>query len=105
MRTTSQILSEISRFEPADGMWLPLDQLLDELWAAGAITPEHIPVLLGVFERFPTEDGAGVLWSIVHGIESLPLDYEPALRESYRRVPSEMAEIMLVRLENAAEPR
>jgi hypothetical protein len=86
-------------------MWLPLDQLLDELWSAGLVTPEQLPVLLGVFEQFPTEDGAGVLWSIVHGIESLPFDYEPALRESYRRVPSEMAEIMLVRLENAGKPR
>lgn len=71
----------------------------------GPITPEHLPVIFGVFERFPAEDGAGVLWSIVHGIESLPLDYEPALRESYRRMPSEMAEIMVVRLENAAKPR
>jgi hypothetical protein len=84
-------------------MWLPLDHLLEELWGAGPITPQHLAVLFGVFERFPTEDGAGVLWSIVHGVESLPLDYEPSLRESWRRVPSQMAEIMLVRLENAGK--
>ena len=103
MRQPSQILLDIARFQPSDGLWLPLDHLLDELWSVGTPPLESIPVLFGVFERFPHEDGAGVLWSIVHGVESLPYDYEDLLRESHRRVPSEMAEVMLIRLANAAK--
>jgi hypothetical protein len=63
-----------------------------------------LPVLFGVFERFPDTDGAGVLWSIVHGVESLGCDYEQPLRESLGRSGSEMAEIMLDRLERSRAP-
>lgn len=94
------VLGEIAAFAPVDGSWLPLDSLLSELWSIGA-TAECIPVLLGVFERFPDEDGSGVLWSIVHGIEALEIDYGSALRESVSRKPSLMGGIMLGRLERA----
>jgi hypothetical protein len=55
-----------------------------------------------VFERFPDEDGAGVFWSIVHGIESLDVDYEQTLRASLARRPSRMGQIMLRRLDRAS---
>jgi hypothetical protein len=102
MRSTAEILEAIGRFEPVDGYWLPLDALLDELWVAGP-TEAALPVLFGVFERFPDDDGAGVLWSIVHGVEHLPFEYEPLLRQSYGRTPSFMAEVMLQRIANAAQ--
>lgn len=102
MRQFSEILQEIERFRPIDGIWLPLDRLLDELWSDGIPPLESLPVLFGVFERFRDDDGGGVLWSIVHGIESLPYDYTVLLRESHDRVPSEMARIMLIRLANTA---
>jgi hypothetical protein len=98
MRSHSEILKDIAAFEPADGIWLPLDGLLGELWAVGPPTVDALPVLFGVFERYPEDDGAGVLWSIVHGIEALPYNYGSLLRESHRRVPSNMSKIMLVRL-------
>jgi hypothetical protein len=41
------------------------------------------------------------LWSIVHGVEGLGLDYEQPLRESMARQPSDMAKIMLGRLERS----
>jgi len=94
------VLREIDEFAPIDGNWRRLDDLLDELCSEG-ITEGQLPVLFRVFERFPEEDGAGVLWSIVHGVESLPLDYEPFLRQSLARQPSLMAETMLERLEKA----
>ena len=102
MRQPAEILHDIAHFRPVDGVWLPLDRLLDELWCAGLPGSECLPVLFGVFERFPRDDGAGVLWSIVHGVESLPYDYEQLLRESNDRSPSEMAEVMLDRLANSA---
>lgn len=100
-RHTDDILADIDAFRPGGGVWLPLDDLLAELWDAGV--PVHaLPVLFGVFERFPDDDGAGVLWSIVHGVESLDYDYEEALRESLERRSSLMGTIMLGRLTRAS---
>jgi hypothetical protein len=100
MRDAVEILGDIERFEPANGLWLPLDALLQELWQAG-VKSDHLPVLFRVFERFPQDDGAGVLWSIVHGVERHSTEYEAPLRESMRRVQSEMGEVMLQRLERS----
>jgi hypothetical protein len=99
-RPVDNILRDIESFRPADGVWLPLDDLLAELWEAG-VPVRALPILFGAFERFPEDDGAGVLWSIVHGIEGLELDYEQALRESLARQPSDMGKIMLGRLERS----
>lgn len=98
MRPQSEILKDIARFEPVGGLWLPLDDLLSELWLAGQPKIDALPILFGVLERFPADDGAGVFWSIVHGIESLPYDYEPLLRDSIDRVPAEISKVMLHRL-------
>ncbi|HEX9939192.1 MAG TPA: hypothetical protein VGB15_18765 [Longimicrobium sp.] len=100
-RDADEILEEIDAFRPAGGVWLPLDELLAELWDAG-VPARALPVLFGVFERFPDDDGAGVLWSIVHGVESLGCDYETALRESLERRSSLMGRIMLGRLSGAS---
>jgi len=99
-RTIDDILRDIETFRPNDGVWLPLDDLLAELWNVGVPT-RALPTLFGVFERFPDDDGAGVLWSIVHGIENLDLDYEQPLRDSLVRQPSDMGKIMIDRLERA----
>jgi len=99
-RPTEDILNDISVFEPDEGNWLRLDDLLAELWQTG-LGPDALPCLFRVFERYPDEDGAGVLWSIVHGIESLDLDYEQILRESIGRQHSLMGKILLDRLEQS----
>lgn len=99
-RPTFAVLKDIEEFAPVGGNWRQLDDLLAELWSEG-VTEGQIPILFRVFERFPDEDGAGVLWSIVHGVESLPFNYEPLLRQSIARQPSFMAAIMLRRLEKA----
>ncbi len=98
-RPVDDILRDIETFQPAKS-WLPLDDLLAELWDAG-VPASALQKLFGVFERFPGEDGAGVLWSIVHGLEALDLDYEQELRESLARQPSDMGKIMLGRLERS----
>ena len=97
-RTVDDILGDLDAFRPSDGVWLPLDGLLAELWEAG-VSPRELPPLFSVFERFPNDDGAGVLWSIVHGVEGLDLDYEAPLRASVARQPSHMGKVMLGRPE------
>ncbi|HDR8953553.1 hypothetical protein [Burkholderia vietnamiensis] len=90
---------EIDQFKPGPaGDWRKLDTLLSELWQ-GDVSIACLPVLFRIFERFPEDDGAGVFWSIVHGLESSDLNYEGPLRESLLRQPSELGQIMLRRLE------
>lgn len=98
-RPVSDILTGLEDFEPSDGNWLALDGLLEELFSSGAAS-EGVDAMLAVFEKYPTEDGAGVFWAIVHGLESLP-GYEPKLVESLRRVSSDFALVMVNRLLNA----
>jgi len=100
MRPLEPILQELRTVRPADEDWRPLDALLSELWEAG-VREEHLPLLFDVFERFPEDDGAGVLWGIVHGVEALSFDYEDALRSSLARRQSQMGEIMLRRIEKS----
>jgi hypothetical protein len=102
-RTVDDILGDIVSFHPADGVWLPLDDLLGELWEAG-VPARALPTLFHVFERFPEDDGEGVLWSIVHGVEGTDLDYEEPLRASLARRPSHMGKVMLGRLERSKKP-
>ena len=52
-----------------------------------------------VFERFPDEDGAGVMWSIIHGLETIE-GYESILEESARARPTWMKSVMLKRIAN-----
>ncbi|MCZ8094811.1 MAG: hypothetical protein O9331_15130, partial [Acidovorax sp.] len=98
-RPTASVASDIATFVPLDGNWIALDTLLAELWQTGH--PEQaIAELLSVFERYPDEDGAGVVWGVLHGLESLP-NYEPELLRSLARQPSEFGIRMLGRLLNA----
>jgi hypothetical protein len=98
-RTTADIAHDIATFVPEDENWFTLDLLVAELWQAGH--PEQaIPELLSVFERYPEEDGFGVIWGVLHGLESLP-NYERELLRSLARQPSEFGVCMLGRLLNA----
>jgi hypothetical protein len=97
-RAAAQIVVDIQAFQPSSGDWRRLDDLLGELWATGDAS-RHIPDLLAVLERFPVDHGAGVLWSVVHGVESLP-GYAPDLIRSVRRQPSELGVTMVGRFLN-----
>jgi hypothetical protein len=103
-RQQNEILLEIDRFMPSPtGDWRGLDMLLSELWQ-GNVSMACLPVLFRVFESFPKDDGAGVFWSIVHGVEATDLDYEGPLRESLSRQPSDLGQIMFRRLEKSKAP-
>lgn len=100
MSEYENILKEIETFQPVEGDWLELEELLNRLWNYN-LSADDLPTLFAVFEKFPEEDGTGVLWSIVHGIENTGLAYEPFLMTSIQRQPSLMAEIMLKRIQNS----
>lgn len=85
------------RRRPNGGVWLPLDDLLAELGIAG-VAKKALSTLFGVFERFPNEDGVGIMWSIVHGIENLGFDDEQPWSDSFARQPSDMGKNMIDRL-------
>ena len=100
MRTIGEITNEIENFNPIDEYWLPLEDLLNELWEQES-PQKGIKSLFKIFEKFPTEDGFGVFWSILHGIETFK-NYEHNLIESLNFRPSLMGIIMLNRLENSS---
>lgn len=92
------MLAAIEAFRPnaADDNWRALDALVQA-------TPRDlasVPVLLRVFERFPRHDGHGVMWSILHALETIP-GYEPVLVDHVMRVPTDMGITMLQRLVNS----
>lgn len=93
------LLAKIEAFapSPADDNWQELDALVGELFASGPAQYAWLPALLRVFERFPRHDGHGVMWSILHGIESVP-GYAPVLVEYVSRTPTEMGITMLRRI-------
>jgi hypothetical protein len=92
------VIKQIKSFTPDVNGWRGLDALLDELFQSPS--PERgIAAMLGVLERYPNQDGAGVLWSIVHGLEHLS-GYESFLIESLRRQPTDLTLTMVNRLLN-----
>ena len=97
MREVKEIISDIESFKSDEENWLRLDELVTELWESG--NPESgIDALFEIFEKNPTEDGAGVFWTILHGLETL--EYEQKLYDSLKKKPSHMTITMLKRIEN-----
>lgn len=102
-RALHDVAQDIGSFRPESGDWRLLDPLIDEALSL-APAQEAVNLLLGVLERFPLEDGAGVLWSIVHGLEHIG-GYEEQLSISVARAPSLMGITMLGRLLNADQQK
>ena len=82
-----------------EGQLRQLDGLVSSL-SPNSCGPAEIRALLGVFERFPEEDGFGVFWSMLHLLEACS-GYEPALIESVTRMPGHFNVLMVNRLLNA----
>jgi hypothetical protein len=77
-----------------------LEECLTRALLTGGLSHEDKAALLEVFERFPDEDGFGVFWSILHGLEHVD-DYEDELVQSVRRRPGLFNTLMLNRMLNA----
>lgn len=103
MRKVEEILDDIDTYKPVDGDWTDLEDLINELWNTEQ-AEKGIINLLKVMERFPDEDGDGVLWSIVHGIEEID-NYEQKLLDSLGRQPSHLGVLMIHRIENSNQTK
>lgn len=99
--STPQVIQAIDAFAPHNGAWKELDALLVKLFAQ-PVESDGVKAMLRVFERYPTDDGCGVFWTIVHGLESIP-DSERALLESVRKQPSIFSVMMIHRILNAGQ--
>ena len=79
---------------------------LDEAVQTVLVSPEAqlgVRTLLRVFERFPTADGYGIFWSILHGLEGMTGRYEAEAVESARGAPGQFSLIMVNRMLNAGQ--
>lgn len=100
MRPTSAILHDVEEFQPtADGNWLALDALLQELWSEEGPVEALVP-LFRLLERFPEDESDGVLWGVLHGIETYPT-YEAELVQSLHRHPTAITVTMVHRMANS----
>jgi hypothetical protein len=97
----NSVADKIRSFETAAGDWRPLDSLLTQCFTAPVGTQE-IDAVFMLFERYPEEDGAGVFWSAIHGLEAVG-GYEDRLKSSLARAPSSSAVALAIRIINAGD--
>ncbi|MBK1884794.1 hypothetical protein JIN85_20460 [Luteolibacter pohnpeiensis] len=91
----------IREFCPVDGDWRPLEAHLDQAFASRE--PEsYYDAIFNLFERFPEDDGSGVFWTALHGMEACG-NYEKKLLLYFRRTPGLMTTAMLRRIYNSGQ--
>lgn len=76
----------LSDFTAVNGDFAPLRALIDALPDDPAA--DEAPMLLGIMERHPADDGDGMFWTLLHRIEDSP-DYLSDVIDSVRRMPTE----------------
>lgn len=93
--------SAIREFTPTDGNWLLLENHFEQAFSSP--DPKlYYHAIFNLFERFPEDDGGGVFWSALHGMEAVG-GYEEFLLQYLRRWPSLMTRTMLMRMMNGGE--
>jgi hypothetical protein len=95
----NELNHQIREFTPENGNWLPLEKLFEIAYESPDCSG-YYDAIFNLFERFPDDDGSGVFWSAVHGMEEKG-NYEEKLLAYFRRFPTRMTRIMLVRLKNS----
>jgi hypothetical protein len=101
MMTMVDLDSAIREFTPSEGDWRPLEGYLERAFASPN-PKDYYHAIFNLFERFPKDDGAGVFWSAVHGMEAVG-GYEDLLLQCFRRWPSLMTATMLRRILNSGQ--
>lgn len=90
---------QIRNYQPRDGSFVTLETHFEE--AFSSVDPRaYYDAIFNLFERFPDDDGNGVFWSAIHGMEHIG-EYEDKLLMYFRRFPSLMTRTMLIRIRNA----
>ena len=77
-----------------------LQNSLDKLFVLPNLSKEEIETLFGLYEKFPTSDGYGLFWSVLHKIEASG-NYESLLIESIQRKPALFTLSMIKRILNS----
>lgn len=95
----STLDAQIREFSPADGYFLPLEAHFEAAFSSSDPS-EYYDAIFNLFERFPEDDGAGVFWSALHGMEAVGA-YEEKLLTYFRRHPTLMTRTMLRRILNS----
>ncbi len=72
-----------------------------DLYFAHPQAGDNLNVWFRIYERFPTGDGGGIFWSILHGIETYHPNSDRLVVESVLRQSSEFSLIMVNRIINA----
>lgn len=91
----------IREFTPVDGNWLPLETEFELAFSSFDPTL-YYHAIFNLFERYPEDDGSGVFWSALHGMEFVG-GYENLLLEFHCRSPNLMTRTMLRRMLNVGE--
>lgn len=91
----------IKEFNPQNGDWRPLDALFEQAFAS-SVPESYYDAFFNLFERFHEDDGAGVFWTALHGMEAQG-NYEKKLLSYFRRQPGAMTEAMLYRIYNSCQ--
>jgi hypothetical protein len=91
----------IREFTPHQGNWLALERHFERAFN-GADPKQYYHAIFNLFERYPEEDGCGVFWSALHGMEAVG-GYERLLLQYFRRYPSLMTRTMLRRILNSGQ--
>ena len=71
-----------------------------DMFFAHPATADHLGVWFRLFERFPEDDGYGVLWSVLHRVEAVP-GYEQLAVESVAARPSRFPVDLVQRMVNS----
>jgi hypothetical protein len=82
-----------------DSNWLELDKLIQQIDFSEETTSEDLRKLFLPFENYPEHDGFGVLWTLLHTVESFK-GYENLLLQSLEKKPSMMTLEMVLRIIN-----
>ena len=89
----------IREFSPEQGGWLPLEKYFEQVFSSPD-PKQYYNAIFNLFESYPEEDGAGVFWSALHGMEAVG-GYEEMLLLYFRRHPTLMTRTLLQRIRNS----
>jgi hypothetical protein len=93
-----EAIDAITSVESADDL-SRLQDLADRYFTSRQAA-KHLEVWFRLYERFPEDDGCGIFWAILHGLEALP-DCDTQVVASVRRKPSQFPVRMVNRMLNA----
>jgi hypothetical protein len=94
-----ELVKAVDQLQSVDGEDLELLQKVADRYFAQSDASQHLDVWFRLYERFPDDDGYGVFWTILHGIESQAGSGDSVVR-SVQRAPTHFSLLMVNRMLN-----